>query len=63
MGFLIESVHGAGSSVAKKIVFNRLYHYEMAGGGGIAKSLSRIKVTVKWPKIPELRRPAKSEKP
>ena len=32
VGFLIESVHGAGSSVAKKIVFNRLYHYEMAGG-------------------------------
>jgi len=61
VGFLIESVHGAGSSAAKKIVFNRLYHYEMAGG--IAKSLSRIKVTVKWPKIPELRRPAKSEKP
>jgi 4-hydroxybutyryl-CoA dehydratase/vinylacetyl-CoA-Delta-isomerase len=57
---LIESVHGAGSPAAQKIMFNRLYDYEKAGG--IAKALSWIKVTVKWPKAPELRRPSESEK-
>ncbi len=31
VGFLIESVHGAGSPAAQKIVFNRLYDYEKAG--------------------------------
>jgi 4-hydroxybutyryl-CoA dehydratase/vinylacetyl-CoA-Delta-isomerase len=60
VGFLIESVHGAGSPEAQKIMFSRLYDYEKAGE--IAKALSRIKVTVKWPKTPELRRPSESEK-
>jgi Aromatic ring hydroxylase len=60
VGFLIESVHGAGSPAAQKIMFNRLYDYEKAGE--IAKALSRIKVTVKWPKAPEPRRPSESEK-
>ena len=60
VGFLIESVHGAGSPAAQKIMFNRLYDYEKAGE--IAKALSRVKVTVKWPKAPELRRPSETEK-
>ncbi len=60
VGYLVESVHGAGSPAAQKIMFTRLYDFQKAEE--IAKSLARVKVTVKWPKEPEPRRPSEAQK-
>lgn len=41
VGFLIESVHGAGSPAAQKIVFSRLYDFQ--GAEAIARRLARMR--------------------
>lgn len=46
-GYLIESIHGAGSPEAQRISMARLYDFQLAEN--IAKNLARIRVNIRLP--------------
>lgn len=60
VAFMIESVHGAGSPEAQRIMFGRLYDFNYAEG--VAKKLAGVKVNLRMSMRPEPWRESDTEK-